>query len=114
MRVLDATVSVPAAEPLLGRHGVATAGLSRLWLSRRHSPPSSSLEQVQGRFAWRFLSEVFELPSARPSRVQLAVMQSQALATLVIIRQIVQPASDLAHTLPESSFSKIAAFIGIA
>jgi len=41
-------------------------------------------------------------------------MQSQALATLVIIRQIVQPASDLAHTLPESSFSKIAAFIGIA
>jgi len=42
------------------------------------------------------------------------VMQSQALATLVIIRQIVQPASDLAHTLPESSFSSIAAFIGIA
>jgi len=34
------------------------------------------------------------------------MMQSQALATLVIIRQIVQPASDLAHTLP--------AFIGIA
>ena len=42
------------------------------------------------------------------------MMQSQALATLVIIRQIVQPASDLPHTLPESSFSKIAAFIGIA
>jgi hypothetical protein len=42
------------------------------------------------------------------------MMQSQALATLVIIRQIVRPASDLAHSLPESSFSSIAAFIGIA
>jgi len=42
------------------------------------------------------------------------MMQSQTLATLVIIRQIVQPASDLAHTLPDSSSGSIAAFIGIA
>jgi len=46
-------------------------------------------------------------------------MQSQALAPLVIIHLIVQPACDLAHTphisrnhgLPESSFSSIATFI---
>ena len=65
MGVLDATVSVPAAEPLLGRL----------------------------------------------SPVATVMMQSQALATLVIILQIVQQASDLAYTLPESSFSTITAFI---
>src|SRR5712671_1695840 len=48
MGVLDATVSVPAAEPLLGRPAV-----------EGHSP-RSSLEQVQERFAWRFLSTVLE------------------------------------------------------
>src|SRR6516162_6093093 len=41
---------------------------------------------------------VLEPPLARPSPVPTGMMQSQALATLVIIRQIVQPACDLAHT----------------
>jgi hypothetical protein len=85
MGVFDATVSVAAAEPLRGRPAVE--GIAPFLV--RTGPTTICMEVPSNSIRTAIGSSI-----TRPN----GMMQPQALATLVIIRQIVQPACDLAHT----------------
>jgi hypothetical protein len=89
MGVLDATVSVPAAESLLGRPAVE--GIA----------PFPRYNRSQNDLHGGFFSSVLEKPPSGLSNTRPNWHDAvPGLATLVIIRKIVEPARDFAHTPP--------------